>query len=475
MRRKGPHEPDKQMTPIRIISPRAAVAVLIACTVTILLFVIHPRLGVRDVDGYAYIMGARSLHLGHGYRSLTGETFNHWPPGYSLFLSVFSGSLVAAQVINYLAAGIAAGFLYFLLRQSEWSWQAACGLVVTLSAGFFRLMASAVHADVLTYAIFLVAICSVARRPESKKLLASLLWAVLIPVKLIAVVFIPPAAVADIVASGEKSKLLFRGYLIPAIAAIVGTTSVLVFNHITIQAWIPGSHGHSTLRTLSADMRMFVVSIPRELLFGWHGSVAASFPRFAFPICLILAAICICSLRPNPRRRWLIVYAVSCLACSALLLAVRHYDTSVRLVGYGLLVLLAGLRPAKWANLSWLLYGVASLVTGLANAMLVNSLGSADPRYSYLAAEVKPYYQGTGPVATNSFHILDLYANIPSEPVTNWGEAAQYETFLWVTLPSFDPGASPVTPMEHPGTDWCEKQHFQGAVLFYRCAGPAPR
>jgi hypothetical protein len=163
------------------------------------------------------------------------------------------------------------------------------------------------------------------------------------------------------------------------------------------------------------------------------------------------------------------------LACSALLLAVRHYDTSVRLVGYGLLVLLAGLRPAKWANLSWLLYGVASLVTGLANAMLVNSLGSADPRYSYLAAEVKPYYQGTGPVATNSFHILDLYANIPSEPVTNWGEAAQYETFLWVTLPSFDPGASPVTPMEHPGTDWCEKQHFQGAVLFYRCAGPAPR
>src|SRR2546427_9424391 len=56
---------------------------------TCFIFLLHARLGVADVDGYAYLIGARSLHEGNGYRGLTGEAFNHWPPGYSLLLSVF--------------------------------------------------------------------------------------------------------------------------------------------------------------------------------------------------------------------------------------------------------------------------------------------------------------------------------------------------------------------------------------------------
>jgi hypothetical protein len=444
-----------------------------SAAVTFLLFVLHPRIGVRDIDGYAYIMGARSLHLGNGYRSLAGVAFNHWPPGYSLLLSVFSGSLVAAQVINYLSAGIIAGLLYFLLRRSEWSWQAACGLVVALLMGFFRLLASEVHADVLTYAIFLAAICIAVQKPELK-LLASLLWALLIPLKFIAVVFIPPAIVADFLAAGERSKLL-RRYLIPVIAAAAAIAGILIFNHITIQAWIPTSHQHTTLTTFAADMRMLVISIPREFLFNWHGSVTAPFPRFAFLVCMILAAICICSLRPNPTQRWFIVYGVACLVCSVLLLAVCNFDTSSRLIGYGLLVLFPGLRPAKWANFSWLLYGVASLVTGLANAMMISSLGCTDPRLANLAVEVRPYYQGTTPVATNSFHILDINANIPSERVGNWSEADHYDLALWVTMPSSDFGEGTVTDIEHPGADWCEQKRFQGGVLFRRCAVSAPR
>src|SRR5207249_1040007 len=106
---------------------------------------------------------------------------------------------------------------------------------------------------------------------------------------------------------------------------------------------------------------------------------------------------------------------------------VRHYDPSVRLVGYGVIVLFAGLRPAKWANLVWLLYGVASLVTGVVNGMTVNSLGSTDPRYAELASQVRSYYEGMRPIATNSFHILDVGANVPSEPVSDLNEAAQYD------------------------------------------------
>src|SRR6266576_3067063 len=110
-------------------------ALILACVAISLLFVLHPRLGVRDEDGYAYIMGARSLHEGNGYRSLTGEAFNHWPPGYSLLLSVFPDGIAAATVINYLSFGAAVGLLYYLLRQSGWSWQAAGGFAIVLASG----------------------------------------------------------------------------------------------------------------------------------------------------------------------------------------------------------------------------------------------------------------------------------------------------------------------------------------------------
>jgi hypothetical protein len=37
---------------------------------TVQLFILHPHIAVRDVDGYAHIMGARSLMAGHGYKSV---------------------------------------------------------------------------------------------------------------------------------------------------------------------------------------------------------------------------------------------------------------------------------------------------------------------------------------------------------------------------------------------------------------------
>ena len=125
----------------------------------------------------------------------------------------------------------------------------------------------------------------------------------------------------------------------------------------------------------------------------------------------------------------------------------------------------------KWANGVWMLYGLVSLVTGVANGMIVNSLGSNDPRYAELATQFRSYYVGSEIVATNSFHILDLHANIPSIPVADYAEADPYHKFFWVTLPRFDAVASAVTGMPHPGKEWCEEKHFSGGVLFTRCSG----
>ena len=457
------------MTNLREERISAAVTpVFLSCLAIAVMFILHPRLSVSDGDGYAYIMGARSIHEGNGYRSLTGEAFNHWPPGYSLVLSVFPDSLAAAIIMNYLSFGLAIGSLYYLLRRVGWTWQAAFGFSLTLGSGFFRLLAHAAHADIFTYALFLTAICVRTQRPQSR-LLPSLTWALLIPVKLIAVVFLPPALFADMIASRQDWRKIVRSYMPGVIASSAGVASILFFNYLTIRTWIPPSHEHSSLKMLFSGARAFIFSIPREFLFDWHGSITAPFPRAAFAACMLLAAICLFSLRPTIERKWFRDYGLLCLAVSALLLCVRWYDPSVRLVGYGLIILFLGFRPKRWANPIWLSYGVMSLAVGAVNATTVNSLGSNDPRYADLAAQVRSYYQDSRIVATNSFHLLDLHANIPSVQVSDYAGAAPYKTFLWVTLPSFDPGASPVTAMAHPGPDWCEQKRFAGGVLFSRC------
>jgi hypothetical protein len=443
-------------------------AAALACVSAAFIFLMHPRLGIRDIDGYSYIMGARSLRQGAGYRSLTGEALNHWPPGYSLLLSPFPDPVLAALVLNYLSFGATIGLLYYLLRRSSWTWQAALGFSVTLGSGFFRMLANEAHADILAYALFFSAICLAVQKPA--RTMSAIIWAVLVPIKLIAVVFLPPAVVADIATRRHDWKSVARSYVPGAIVTAISIGGIFVFNVLTVRTLIPASHAESSLAVLVEGARSFATSIPRIFLFDWHGTVRAPFPRIAFPACMLLAVVCLSSLRPTSDGRWQRIYGGSCLACSALLLCVRSFDPTVRLVGYGLIVLALGFRPKKWANLVWLSYGALSLTIGITNALTVNSLGDNDPRYAQLAAEFRSYYTSSDIVATNSFHILDLYAGIPSTPISDYADADRYKNFFWVTLPQFDAVAESVTPMPYPGKEWCEQRQFSGGVLFMRCA-----
>ena len=274
---------------------------LLFCFSVLFMFLLHPRLGIRDVDGYAYIMGARSLHQMTGYRSLTGEAFNDWPPGYSLLLSVFRDPVPAALVLNYLSFGATIGLLYYLLRRLGWTWQAGLGFSVTLASGFFRLLANTAHADMLTYALFFAAICFAIQGPA--RTLPALIWAFLVPVKLIAVVFLPSAVAADSIAARQDWKSLLRSYIPAVIATAIGIGSILAFNALTVRTW--DLHEESSLKVLASGAKSFIISIPRTFLFNWHGSVTAPFPLIAFPVCMLLAAICLCSLRPTPDGKWL--------------------------------------------------------------------------------------------------------------------------------------------------------------------------
>lgn len=442
-------------------------AALLGCFSLLFIFLLHPRLGIRDVDGYAYIIGARSLHRGAGYRSLMGEPLNHWPPGYSLLLSLFRDPITAALVLNYLSFGATVGLLYYLLRRVGWSWQAGLGASVALGSGFFRLLANEAHADIMSYALFFVAVCLIIR--SGKRTWPSLIWALLVPIKLIAVVFLPPAIVADGLDAGRDWKRLLSSYAIPATLTALAVGSILIFNLMTTGSLIPSSHESSSLHLLSQGARSFVASIPRTFLFDWHGPVREPFPRLAFAACITLCFICLLSLRPTKGARWFRFYGAGFLICSAVLLCVRSFDPSARLVGYGLIMLMLGFTPRAWANGAWLLYGVASVATAVVNARTVNSLGINDPRYAALAAEFRMKYKDSTLVATNSFHILDIHTDIPSVPISNYSELMPYRRFFWVTLPQYDAVTTAVTPMPHPGHEWREETRLSGGVLFVRC------
>jgi hypothetical protein len=441
-------------------------AVLLALCATLTIMLLHPSLGVRDVDGYAYIIGARSLREGNGYRDFLGQPLNHWPPGYSLLLSLSGNTFFIATVVNYFSFGVTVGLLYYLLLKSGWSWQAALGLSTALGSGFLRLQANSAHADILTYALFLTAICALDR---AYRLLPSLIWALLIPIKLIAVIFLPAAFTADLFVSRWSLHRLFIKYAPGAILSVLCVAGLLTLNQLTIQQWIPSSHHQSSLGSLLLDAKIFIFSVPREFLFGWYGTVLAPFPRIAFLVCMLLVLTALLSMRPAPERTWYTAYGISALGFSSLLLLVREYTPSVRLVGYGLIVLFFGFRPRPWANPIWLFYGLASLVTAVVNAMTVNSLGSMDPHYAELAAQTGAEYKDAKTIATNSYHILDLHANLPSVPVSDYSEAINYERFLWVTLPNYSQATSTITPIVHPGPEWCEEKRFVGGVLFGRC------
>jgi hypothetical protein len=174
--------------------------------------------------------------------------------------------------------------------------------------------------------------------------------------------------------------------------------------------------------------------------------------------------------------RWYLYFGALILLCSAALLLIRTYTPSVRLAGYGLIALFFGVRPLKWGDGVWFLYGGLSLSIGIINALTVDSLGSTDHRYADLAREVRQLDLGQGVFATNSFHILDLNEHIASVPVYNYAEALQYDYYLLVTLPNYDPVATAVTPIAaNPDAGWCVKKRISGGIIYDHCDEPIRR
>jgi hypothetical protein len=161
------------------------------------LWVLHPSIGMTDSDAYSYIIVAQSLQNGQGYHDLLGNALNHFPPGYSLLLSLTPNPIVTAQVLNYACFGGVLVFIYLLARRSGWNAAASLAVTTALGSGFLRSLAVSTRPDILTYFIFLAATWLFLQTEGWGRLIAYFLWSSLIPAKLIAVVFAPGVLLAE--------------------------------------------------------------------------------------------------------------------------------------------------------------------------------------------------------------------------------------------------------------------------------------
>jgi hypothetical protein len=450
-------------------SPCLVQSLILGIIVAGVFLLVHPRLGIPDVDAYSYIVGAYSFADGNGYRDLLGVPITHWPPGYSLILASFGQPLAMARSVNSLSIGLAASALYVIFRFSQWSNVPAVCIAVVMSAGMWRVEAAAVKPDILNYAIFLLA-AAIWQRQERSRLPAYLLLSLLIPIKLISVVFLPAAVFVDLAWHRYQSYRL--QILNISIAFLVWLSSlgiVLWMNQTMSGQLISKSHERTNITSFFYEITQLLKSIPRLLLFTWYGSIKRPEVLSLFIATVVLAGVCLLSLRLRTHSSQVFIFGIVVLFSSLALGLVQHFDFSVRLTGYGLFLLPTLTQPPRRSHRFWIAWAGLSIATALWNRIDVNNLGGNDPRYELLAKQVKDLSILKGPVASNSFHILDVHAHEGSDLLDSNTNLDRYGSLVIIDLPPYDAIASTVWPYTSQlSSDWHLAAEVPGGRVYLR-------
>ena len=430
-------------------------------------FWMQPRISVSDSDACAYTEGACSIQDGHGYADAKGYLLNHWPPGYSWLLSLFPDPLRGASVINYLALGVAVVFIYLLTQNAGWRPLASSGAALALGFGFLRNIAIFAKPDILAYALFLVGVQCLASESYRWRTLGGCLWSVLIPVKLMAVVFAPALVLVDCIVLRDSRKFLRPLHRV----IIVGVWSIAVatvvgFNYHTMGVAVPATHEAGNFRTCVSETAQFCVTFFRSFLANWYGSVWKIQALVPFVLTLLGALACLITLRPYPEGKKYAWLGIAMLGMTWALEIVRHFSGDSRLTGYGLLLVLLAFRPAAGAEKYWLTYAGLTILLTLTNVFTTNSLGVNDPRYAHVAQEFAAARVPAEPLFTNSHHILDVHARQPSTAIDRLEDIPLGSLFLRITLPNYDAIQRTTWTIDEPPAEWHVIAKWKDAILY---------
>jgi hypothetical protein len=438
------------------------------------IFLLHPRISIPDIDAHAAVIAAKSLQRSEGYRDLHGAPLNHWPPGYSFLLSLAPDPIRAALIINYGAFGAAVVMLFLLATEAGWSARLAVSCALALGFGLLRLLACMAKPDILTFFIFLLAAWLYLKKGNLARLVAYLLWGVLIPVKLIAVVFTPGALLADWWLSGHRQ--FWRR--VPQHVAALGfwllfAGVVLAFNYFTVHAWSSPTYVDFSVGGLLKEIKRFAGSVFVGFLAVWYGPIRQA--HVVGPVVLTIWAgmLAVSTLQRSPRGKPLLALGGAILLLSWFLEMARLYYADARLMGYGMILMLLGFVPRGRFLWSWFAYAAAVVVLALYNVFSIVSVGTNHSAYAEVAGKIAAVGLPNGPKVSNSFHLLDVHAGIPTRPALFVDQLPRGTVYIKITLPNYDGLAHTVWPAATLDASWREVASLEGATVYQKTEGPA--
>src|SRR5262249_35818321 len=154
--------------------------------------------------------------------------------------------------------------------QNTWPRLPAIGFAGAFGFGFLNSLAAAAKPDILAYAVFLIATCLVLQDRPVRRTIGFALVSVLIPLKLIAVVFLPAFLLQD--AWKLKLSEMFERwaeYLTAIFVWLAAVIAMLMFNLKTLGTIVPPSHNVVSLNTLLFELWRFVWEFFRAFLANW--------------------------------------------------------------------------------------------------------------------------------------------------------------------------------------------------------------
>lgn len=450
---------------------QAFLAIVATLLVAVIFMIARERISITDIDAISYIEGAHSLQLHKTYAATSGEAINHWPPGYSLILSIFEEPINGAMTINSFSLGVAVVALWSILRASGWTLIPRLGLVLVMGAGFFRAIATFAKPDIFTYALFLVGVY-LYMRPGHARRISFVVWSFLIPVKLIAVVFIPSALVADLI--GKKGRgIKLQEWIFPVICWTIGVISIALYNLLTIGTVIPISHGISSVSHIPAALVQFVTSIARDFLASWYGTIREPSYLLVFGVTLLVAIASLTTLRANKTNTRLLIFGLAVLASSALLALVRTFYTDARLLGYGVIVTIASLRVIRRFQGLWLVYGVITVCSFVYGIAVTSQYGINHPAYIALTEEVlEQLPEGSDyKIYTNTDRLFSVLGGVSADLVdeSDISAISGDDVLIRVLLPNFDEIMTPIHPLDLSADDWCPIRITDTYEILQRC------
>jgi hypothetical protein len=380
-----------------------------------------------------------------------------------MLLSVGPEAKTAALFLNYLAFGLAMVLLYNLALYAGWSWVQATAMSLALGFGPLRDFAVAAKPDILTYALFLTGMLMYLRDRPSWRLVAYFLWSALIPIKFIAVIFLPGILFAEMC---RGLRGLWAEY---ALAFVVWLSFVVIslgFNYLTIGSWMSPSHPNPTISSLMLEAGRFATSFLRTGLASWYGSIRPLVILIPFSCVLLLGTVCIATLRPSPGAVTLRCMGISLLALSWVLECVRSFYADPRLMGYGMMLVMLGFSPRPASARIWCIYAAATVGLATYNSLTVVRLGVNHPQYERIATEVAELVPSGQMLYTNARRILDVHVDIRSKDVSTLADLQYGAWYFEATLPNYDAIDRPITfPAQRDGS-WMKVAELEGGTLY---------